>query len=91
MAAVASSVRLTRAVSSTSCRPARESEAFGLRAELSTLEAAPDEPAPGGILAVEDLTKEAECSGTLSAQELAQAPELAAAGVDPHVEESHVE
>jgi hypothetical protein len=72
--------------------PARsEGEAFGLPAELSPLEAAPDEAAPGGILTGENLTKETERSGTLSTQELAEAPEVAAAGVDPHVEESHVE
>ena len=72
--------------------PARsEGEAFGLPAELSTLEAAPHEAAPGSILTGEDLTKETERSGTLSTQELTEAPELTAAGVDSHVEESHVE
>ena len=66
-------------------------EAFGLSTELFALETAPDEASTGGLLTGEHLTKETQRRGTLAPQELAEAPQLPATRVDPHVEKSDVE
>ena len=91
MAAVASSVRLTLAVNSLSCRPARPARRSASARSSPVSTHRQTRPLPGGFLAFEYLAKEAHGSCALPAQQLAEVPELPTTGVDAHIEEADVE